>query len=531
MPKAGEHPGAELELLCGDVIARNARLHRSRTAVVCEGRRLSWRELDERTAQVANALLDLGLDREAKVAQLMGNSLETFVTFWGIVRAGCCAVPLNALLDDESLARLLDDSDARMVFADPETRGQLDAVRDRLEHVPADGFYVFGEGDAPSGWRSAEALIGAAPSSRPRVQIDPGDSMTIMYSSGTTGVPKGIEHSHRARTIMYSLNFAIGLATDRYSVAVLATPAYASGTWICMFPVMYRGGKVVITRKWDPEAFLEAVECEGGTHAFLVPTQYIALLASPALGAHDTSTLRVLVSAGQSIDPTTRAGLAQAFPATGVHEVYGMTEGFATLRTPRDDAAGKGASVGLPLSLEDIRIVGEDDGELAVGETGEICVRGVGMMKGYYKNPALTAQATWIAPDGETYVRSGDMGFQDEEGFLFVSGRKKDMIKSGGINVYAADIEAVFMQHHAVRECAAVARRHEKWGETPVLAVILADGQEIDAEELRAWGNERLAKYQRVSELVVRDDLPRATYGKVSKQKLREELDPAEVGR
>jgi acyl-CoA synthetase (AMP-forming)/AMP-acid ligase II len=511
------------ELLSCDVIARNARLHRERTAVVCEEQRLSWRELEERTSQVANAIRGLGLGRGDKVAQLMGNSLETFVTFWGAVRAGCCAVPLNAMLDTESLVRLLNDSDARIVFADAETRAQLDAVRDRLDGVDASTMYLYC--GSAGGWRSAEALIASADTAAPAVLVDPDDSMTIMYSSGTTGVPKGIEHSHRARAIMYSLGFSIGLQTTRDSVAVLATPAYASGTWICMFPVMYRGGKVVITRKWDPATFLGEVQREGGTHAFLVPTQYIALLASSALGEYDASTLKVLVSAGQSIDPTTRAGLGKAFPQTGIYEVYGMTEGFATLRTPADDAAGKAESVGLPLSLEDIRIVGDDDAEVAPGETGEICVFGAGAMKGYYKNPALTDEATWTASDGRAFMRSGDMGHQDDDGFLYVSGRKKDMIKSGGINVYAADIEAVFMEHPAVHECAAVARRHEKWGETPVLAIIAAEGETPDIEELRTWGNERLAKYQRVTEVVLRDDFPRATYGKVSKQKLREELD------
>jgi acyl-CoA synthetase (AMP-forming)/AMP-acid ligase II len=516
------------ELLSCDVIASNARLHRDRIAVVCEQQRLSWRELDERTAQVANAVSGLGLGRGDKVAQLMGNSLETFVTFWGAVRAGCCAVPLNAMLDEESLTRLLNDSDATVIFADAETRPQLDAIRDRLKRLDASSMYLFGE--TTEGWQPAEALITAAATDAPRVQISPDDSITILYSSGTTGVPKGIEHSHRARMIMYSLGFSVGLATTRSSVAVLATPAYASGTWICMFPVMYRGGKVVITRKWDPATFLEAVQQEDGTHAFLVPTQYIALLASPALEKYDASTLKVLVSAGQSIDPTTRTGLQAAFPQTGIHEVYGMTEGFATLRTPEDDAAGKGDSVGLPLSLEDVRIVGDDDVELPLGETGEICVHGVGVMKGYYNNPELTEEATWMSPDGTAFVRSGDMGRQDDEGFLYVSGRKKDMIKSGGINVYAADIEGVFMEHPAVHECAAVARRDEKWGETPVLAVILADGASADPDELRAWGNERLAKYQRVSEIVVREDFPRATYGKVSKALLRTELDPSQVG-
>ena len=518
--------GWDLELLPSDVIECNARLFPDRTAVVCEEERLTWQQLDEATAQVANALVASGLQRGDKVAQLMLNSIETFVAFWGILRAACCAVPLNTMLDDASLTRLANDSDARFVFADAVGQQRLDGIRDQLEPFEAGGYYTFSQ--VAPGWASAQMLFDASPTSPPESRPQPEDSMTILYTSGTTGIPKGIEHSHRSRVHMYSMNFATALRTDSRSVAVLATPAYASGTWICMLPVMYRGGKIVITRSWDPEGFLTAIERERGTHAFLVPTQCIGLLASPTLGDHDASSMQVVVSSGQSIAPVTKQRLEAAFPNAGVHEVYGFTEGFASVRTPQDEAAGKGDSVGLPLSLEDVRFVADDDHEVARGEEGELCVRGMGMMKGYYNNPELTEQATWVAPSGLRYVRSGDMGHIDEDGYIYVTGRKKDMIKSGGINIYAVDIEAVFMDHPAVRECAAVARRDDKWGETPVLAVIAAS-PELDPEQVRAWGNERLARYQRVAEVVVYDDFPRATYGKVSKLELRRQLDPGRV--
>jgi long-chain acyl-CoA synthetase len=521
----------EPQLLCSDVIAYNARQFARRPAVVADGDRLTWSELEARTSQVANALLARGVGRGEKVAQLMLNSLDTFVIFWGALRAGCCVVPLNPLVRGDSLARLLNDSDTKIVFVDQDTRGHLEEVRHHLEGITADGFLAFG-GRAP-GWSSGEAFIDAGSTSAPDVRLLPDDTMTIMYSSGTTGEPKGIEHSQFAR-MMYPLGFAAGLRVDRYSVAVLATPAYASGSYINMFPAMYRGGTTVITRRFSPASFLETIERERGTHTMLVPTQWIMLVQEPTLAERDVDSLEVLVTTAQPMSPSTYEAVRAAFPHAGLYEVYGMTEGFATLRTPKDDAAGKRASVGKPFVLEDICIIDEQGRELPAGETGEICAYGMGMMKGYYKAPERTEEMIWRSPDGRTFMRSGDMGRLDEDGFLYISGRKKDMINSGGMNIYAIDIENVFMAHPEVNECAAVGLPDPRWGETPVLAVIPTAGTTIDADALRTWGNARLGGYQRVSRIVLRAELPRKTYGKISKQELREqlllELSPGHAG-
>jgi acyl-CoA synthetase (AMP-forming)/AMP-acid ligase II len=355
------------------------------------------------------------------------------------------------------------------------------------------------------------------------VRIEPHDIITILYTSGTTGRPKGIEHTHVSR-LSYPYGFGIGLKTDRYSVAVLGTPPYASGTWITMAPTMYVGGTLVILPAFSAEAFLAAVEQERGTHAFLVPTQWIALLQYEKRSSFDVSSLRCLVTAGQPLSDRTYTGLEAAFPAGGMYEVYGFSEGFSTLRIPEDAARGKRTSVGKPALLDDIRVIDEAGRELPPGETGELVGHSLMMMNGYHNNPELTAQATWVSPSGLRFLRSGDMGHVDDEGFVYVSGRLKDMIKSGGINIYASDIEAVFMTHPDVSECAAIAVPDDKWGETPLLVVLVRPGGTVEAEALRVWGNERLAKYQRVSRLVVREQLPRAVYGKVAKQQLRDEF-------
>lgn len=508
----------DFSLMCPDVIGHNARVHGDAIALVCDDERLTWREVDERTNRFAHVLRMRGLGKGDKVALFMPASIEAFIAFWGSAKAGCVTVPLNVMLDPDSLARLASDSDSVLVVADTGTEEVLDGIRSRLPQVVS--WLSFGTAD---GWESARDLMAAAPVDPCGVKLLPDDIITILYTSGTTGQPKGIEHTHVSR-MMYPYGFSMGLKVDRYSVAVLGTPPYASGTWITMMPTMYRGGTIVILRKFTAAGFLEAVERERGTHTFLVPTQWIAILQDPALGTRDVSSLRCLVTSGQPIAEKTYLALEQAFPTAGIYEVYGFSEGFATLRIPEDAARGKRESVGKPAMLEDIRIIDASEQEAPVGETGEIVVHSIGMMTGYYRNPSLTAEATWVAPDGRSFMRTGDMGHLDADGFLYVSGRLKDMIKTGGINVFAVDIEQVFMRHPDVSEAAAIAVPDTKWGETPLLVVVPRPGAAIDGEALREWGNAQMAKYQRVSRLVVRDDLPRAVYGKVAKQELRTEF-------
>lgn len=510
-------PLYEHDHLCAHVISKNAALYKNRTAVVCGADRLTWQELDLKTNRVANALLELGLAKGDKVCTFMPNSIEAFLLFWGAIKAGCVIVPLNIMLDASTLARLTVASDGVIFFAAPETMSTVAEARSLISSINEDRYYL--SGDAQSGWKSLEVLVEGASDAPPVVSLSPEDTMTVIYTSGTTGTPKGIEHSHFGR-LNYCYGFGAGLGINRYSVAVCATPIYASGTWITMLPTMYYGGKVVLLPKFSPEIFLAAVAEEGGTHTFMVPTQYIAILQAPQ-DARSSDSLQVMVSAGQLLSPVTRKALAERFEQSALYEVYGMTEGFFTIAIPKDRESGKDNTVGKPGFLEDIRIVGDSDEELAVGEIGEIVAYGAGMMKGYYNRPDLTSETVWQAPSGRTYLRSGDLGHVDEDGFLYVSGRKKDMIKSGGINIFAVDIEDELMKHSAVSEVAVIGRHDPKWGETPIGLVILKSGSTVAQEELKAWVNERVAKYQRLTDLIILEDFPRATYGKIQKEALR----------
>jgi long-chain acyl-CoA synthetase len=428
------------------------------------------------------------------------------------------------MMAKEALPIMINNAAPRIVFADASTVGLMEPIRSQLQSVPEENFYVIGH--TGPGWNSAEKLIDAAAEIDPGVVIVSSDSMNIIYSSGTTGVPKGIEHSHFAR-LAYPCGYGPGLKIDRYTVTVCTTPLYTNGTWITMLPTIYYGGTVVLLPKFSAKAFLDAVQRHKCTHTFMVPTQYIVILESDMIDNYDVSSMKALLTGGQPLPSKTFDQIAEKFPNAGLYETYGMTEGFLTLAIPEDWRRGKRGSVGIPFFGTDLVLL-DADKEVRQGELGEVAGYGPALMKGYYKDLQRTEELVWRSPTGRTYIKSGDVGRMDADGYLFIAGRTKDMIKSGGINVFASDIEEVFMRHPEVMEAAAIGIPHEKWGETPLLFAIMRPGTKIDADELMRWGNEKLGKFQRVTRVEFRSEFPRATHDKVLKRALR---DPYWAGR
>ncbi len=512
----------DTQVFLPELWASHARFRAEKTALVCGADRLSWGELNRRCNRVANALLEAGAGRPAKVAVLMNNSADTAVVMLGIVKAGACMVPISTMLTRGQVATMLVDSSASVLFASDGTRELADAALEQLDGGLDDDDkgerLLVCAGEAAGRWQSLVDWLQGAGEDEPPVRYDLGDDFNIIYSSGTTGTPKGIVQTHRARQ-HWSYSNALELRMDHESVALATTSLYSNGTWFMLLPPLFVGGTVVVMESFSPDGFLGLVARERVTHTFMVPTQYIGVLESPALEHADLSSLRYMLSAGSPLRQDTKEAILERL-GPGLFELYGFTEGFATICRPEQQH--KRGSVGTPVIGFDLRIIDEDGRELPANEAGEIVGYGGGLMKHYHQREAETEAAIWRDERGRTFLRSGDIGKRDEDGFLYILDRKKDMIISGGFNVFPKDIEEVVGAHPEVSDVTVIGVPDPRWGETPLALVIPVAGTQPDPAALRTWANERLAKQQRIAAVELRDEFPRNALGKVIKRELRE---------
>ncbi len=498
-------------------IAAQAAARPTRPALIQDEQVASFGDLDAAMDRIAATLQACGLRPRDVVAVCAANSIAYAEVFCGALRAGLAVAPLPPSAAPESLGKMVADCGAKVLFVDAAAADHLASVRPAIA-APLVSLDDDARGEPLSRWLAPQGSIPAP------TEIDPEWPFNLIYSSGTTGTPKGIVQPHVMRTPWELPGAEFGYGAD--AVAIISTGLYSNTTLSSFFPALGGGAAVVLMAKFGAETFLALSERRRVTHAMLVPVQFQRIMAHPDFDRFDLSAFRMKFSTSAPLSAALKADVLRRWPG-GLTEYYGMTEGGGGTTLLAHERPDKLHTVGLPWPLADIRLIGDDGREVAPGEVGEIVGASGLMMTGYHNQPGKTSEATWYDKDGRRFIRHGDMGRFDEDGFLILMDRKKDMIISGGFNVYPSDLETVLREHPAVAEATVVGVPSEAWGETPVGFVTLAPGAQAFAGEIRAWANERLGKVQRLSDVRVLDALPRSHIGKVLKRELRDGFKPA----
>jgi len=512
-------------MIHGDLLGERARLTPEKTALVdvATNRRFSYADLDARAGRAAAALTTgLGLGKGDRVALLSGNRVEFLDLFFACGKTGVVLVPLNTRLTVPELQGILEDATPKTLIHE---NGYEETARELLRKCPGVAGVSLDAPAEPALGRSLtfEEILGglssdvtngvtAAPLPRP----GPEDLYCLLYTSGTTGKPKGVMVPHRMVS-WNGLNTAVCWGLREDDVSPIYTPLYhAGGLGAFLTPIFAAGGTIVLHRGFDTAEILATIEREGCTVVLGVPTTWRMLLEAPSFAATDLSRVRWFASGGAPLP----LDLIEAYQRRGVvfKQGYGLTEvGVNCFSMTVEESVRKAGSIGKPLLFTEARLVDEDGKDVPDGEVGELLLRGPHVSKGYWKNPEATAAAL----DSDGWFHTGDVARRDAEGFYTIAGRRKDMFISGGVNVYPAEIEGVLFRHASVKDVAVVGVPHPTWGEVGIAFVVPREGESPSKEDLAGFLAARLARYKIPREFVFVDALPRTPYGKVIKSALQ----------
>jgi acyl-CoA synthetase (AMP-forming)/AMP-acid ligase II len=491
-----------------DILMEWSRIKGDDLALVDEHRAVYWAELVGLIERLAARLVETGLQRGQSVAILGTSTVEYALVFLAAMRAGGVAAPLTTSASRDQLEGMARDSGAAHLFIDAAKAAELgpdfmaDLIRVPLESID--------QWMAPPGIRA------------PAFTPEPKDPFNIIYSSGTTGIPKGIVHSHQMRWRQFASTALSYLGAGLEVRSLASTPLYSNTTMVAFLPVLLAGGCVRVMGKFDCAKWLAFAQADRTTITMLVPVQYQRLMDFAGFDDFDLSAMKLKYCTSAPFSAELKREVLRRMPG-GLIEIYSMTEGGVVCLLPCHEFPDKLHTVGRPAPGSELKVLDDEDREVPPGTPGNMIGRSLTMMSGYKNRPDKTAEAQWIDPaTGEAWMRMGDIGRVDAEGFVELVGRAKDMIISGGFNIYPSDLEAELMKEPGVAEAAVVGMPSRKWGESPVGFVVLKDGAG-DVAAIMAAVNERLGKTQRLVALHPIADMPRSHIGKLLKTDLREE--------
>lgn len=474
---------------------------------------LNWGQVSALVDRIATQLQRDGLAKGQAVAILGSSSVRYALVYLAAVRAGGCAAPLTTSAAPGQLAAMLADSGATYLFVDAPKLADLAG-----EDLPALKTVMLDQPNAGYPdlyhWMGEE---GVTPEYR---HCGPADPFNIIYSSGTTGTPKGIVHSRQMRWYHAAVGENAGYGAPD-AVSLISTPLYSNTTLALVMPTLAYGGTLLIMPKFEAGRYLEIASKRRMTHTMLVPVQYKRLMEYDGFDSFDLSATQIKYCTSAPFSAELKAEVVRRWPGALI-EIYSMTEGGVVCLLHAHKYPDKLHTVGQPNKGSEVFTIDEEGNRLPDGAIGELVGRSPTMMSGYQNKPDKTDEASWYDDDGGRWQRMGDIGRVDADGFIELLGRSKDMIISGGFNIYPVDLENVLLQHPAIVEAAVIGMPSERWGETPVAFVTPSKGSRLDVDTILAETNKMLGKTQRISALYVIDEMPRSHIGKLLKTELRD---------
>ena len=500
----------------GQILTLTTNKFPERTAILFEEKRFTYQQFNGRVNQLAHSLLKMGLKKGEKVASLLFNSNHFVEAYFATAKAGGIFTPINFRFAPEEVRYILNHSDARFFIFGEEFSGLVETIRPKLTKVE---FFISVRDGAVKGYLDYEALLKESENTEPAVRLSEKDKCQLMYTSGTTGRPKGALITHG--NILWNLiNNIMGREDKEGEVSLVIGPLYHTAALNNHFTVRVAlAGTSILIKRFEPKRVMEIIEKEKVNVISGAPAMYHLLLALPDVERYDTSSITKCTSGAAILPDESREKLLKLFPnAKGVYDVYGCTEASPNITILKaEDSLRKRECVGPPLPFLEVRIVDDQDRDVPAGEVGELICRGPNVMKGYYKNRKATREALRGG-----WLHTGDLARLDEEGFVYIVDRKKDMIVSGGENIYPREIEEVLYHHPKIQEATVIGVPDRLWGESVKAIVVLKKGETMKEEEVIEYCKNHLASYKKPKSVEFVEDLSRNPSGKVLKTALRE---------